>query len=59
MNLKIGKEYNRSALEGMLKFLEALYEDLLYDIENEGMNPVDAINAELAEIARLKKAWLE
>ena len=58
-NIKVGKEYNRKALEGMLKFLEALYEDLLYDIEKEGFDPLDAIKSELAEINRLKKTWLQ
>ena len=58
-NIKIGKEYNRQALEGMLKFLEALYEDLLHDIEKEGLDPIDAIISELAEINRLKKVWLQ
>lgn len=58
-NIKIGKEYNKQALDGMLKFLEALYEDLLHDIEKEGLDPFDAIKSELAEIHRLKKAWLQ
>jgi len=58
-NVKIGKEYNKQALEGMLKFLEALYEDLLHDIEKEGLEPLDAIKSELAEIHRLKKTWLQ
>ena len=58
-NIKIGKEYNKQALEGMLKFLEALYEDLLHDIKKEGLEPLDAIKSELAEIHRLKKVWLE
>ena len=58
-NIKIGKGYNRQALEGMLKFLEALYEDLLHDIEKEGLDPLDAIKSELAEIHRLKKTWLQ
>ena len=58
-NIKIGKKYNRQALEGMLKFLEALYEDLLHDINKEGLDPLDAIKSELVEINRLKKAWLQ
>ena len=58
-NIKIGKDYNKQALEGILKFLEALYEDLLYDIEKEGLDPLDAIKSELAEIYRLKKNWLQ
>ena len=58
-NVKIGREYNRQALEGMLKFLEALYEDLLHDIDKEGLDPLDAIKSELAEIHRLKKTWLQ
>lgn len=58
-SIKIGKEYSRQALEGLLKFLEALYEDLLYDIEKEGLDPLDAIKSELAEIHRLKKVWLQ
>lgn len=58
-NIRIGREYSRQALEGMLKFLEALYEDLLHDIEKEGLDPLDAIQSELAEIHRLKKAWLQ
>ena len=58
-NVKIGKEYNKQALEGMLKFLEALYEDLLHDIEKDGLEPLDAIKSELAEIHRLKKTWLQ
>ena len=58
-NIKIGKEYNRKALEGMLKFLEALYEDLLHDIDKEGLDPLDAIKSELREIHRLKKTWLQ
>ena len=58
-NIKIGKEYNRQALEGMLKFLEALYEDLLHDIDKEGLDPLDAIKSELAEINRLKRVWLQ
>jgi len=57
-NIRIGKEYNRQALEGMLKFLEALYEDVLHDVESEGLDPLDAIKSELAEIHRLKEAWL-
>ena len=51
-NIRIGKEYNKEALEGMLKFLEALYEDLLHDIEKEGLSPIEAIKSELAEIAK-------
>ena len=57
-NIKIGKEFNRTALEGLLNFLEALYEDLLHDIEN-GLQPVDAIKGELQEIKRLKSVWLK
>ena len=57
-NIKIGREYNKVALEGFLKFLEALYEDLLHDIEKEGLSPIDAIKAEPTEIRRLQKAWL-
>ncbi len=56
-NIKIGKNYNKVALDGLLKFLEALYEDLLYNIEN-GLDPLDAIKSELEEIHRLKKIWL-
>ena len=58
-NIESGKKYNKEALEGMLKFLEALYEDLLHDIEKEGLSPIDAIKSELAEIQRLRKGWLE
>ena len=58
-NIKIGKDYNRQALEGILKFLESLYEDLLYDIEKESLDPLDSIKSELAEIHRLKKTWLQ
>ncbi|PIU21276.1 MAG: hypothetical protein COT15_03320 [Candidatus Diapherotrites archaeon CG08_land_8_20_14_0_20_34_12] len=54
-NIKIGKKYNRQALEGMLKFLKAVYADLLYDVEKEGLDPFDAIKSGLAEIHRLKK----
>ncbi len=57
-NVRIGKEYNRAALEGMLNFLEALYEDLLADIDKAGLSPREAIESELAEIRRLRKAWL-
>jgi len=57
-NLRIGKEYNKVALEGLLKFLEALYEDLIHDIEKEGLSPIEAIKSELEEIQKLKKAWL-
>ena len=57
-NLRIGKNYDKVALDGLLKFLEALYEDLLYDID-KGLNPLDAIKSELEEIQRLKKIWLQ
>ena len=57
-NIKIGKTYNKVALDGLLKFLEALYEDLLHDIES-GLDPLDAIKSELDEIHRLKKIWLQ
>jgi len=56
-NINIGKSYNRDALEGLLEFLEALYEDLISDI-NKGMNPLEAINSELDEIKRLRKIWV-
>lgn len=56
-NIQIGKSYNREALEGLLEFLEALYEDLINDI-NKGMNPLEAINSELDEIKRLRKIWV-
>ncbi len=58
-NVDIGREYNKEALDGFLRFLEALYEDLLNDIENEGLEPIDAIKSELAEVRRLRKAWLQ
>ena len=57
-NVEIGKGYNQQALAGLLQFLEALYEDLLHDIDREGLDPLDAIKSELAEIDRLKKNWL-
>ncbi len=57
-NIKIGKKFNKVALEGLLNFLEALYEDLLFDIKN-GLSPVDAIKSELQEIKRLKSVWLK
>lgn len=57
-NRKIGKNYNKVALDGLLKFLEALYEDLLYNID-KGLKPLDAIKSELEEIHRLKKIWLQ
>ena len=57
-NIKIGKTYNKVALDGLLKFLEALYEDLLHDIER-GLDPLDSIKSELEEIHRLKKIWLQ
>lgn len=58
-NVRIGKTYNKVALEGMLNFLEALYEDLLHDIDKEGLEPREAIESELAEIRRLRKTWLQ
>ena len=58
-NIEVGKGYNKEALEGFLRFLEALYEDLLNDIENEGFEPIDAIKSELTEVRRLKKVWLQ
>jgi hypothetical protein len=57
-NIGIGKKYNKEALEGMLNFLEALYEDLMNDIKKEGISPLEAIKSELTEIKRLKKVWL-
>lgn len=56
-NIQIGKSYNREALKGLLEFLEALYEDLINDV-NKGMNPIEAINGELNEIKRLRKIWV-
>lgn len=57
-NIKIGKEYDNVALSGLLNFLEALYEDLLYDINKEGLAPLEAIKSELEEVKRLRKIWL-
>ena len=57
-NMKMGKQYNRVALKGLLAFLESLYEDLLNDIDG-GLDPVEAIESELQEINRLKKTWFE
>ena len=57
-NVQIGRQYNRVALEGLLKFLEAIYEDLLHDIEN-GLEPIEAIKSELDEVRRLKEIWLK
>lgn len=57
-NIVIGKGYNRQALEGMLNFLESLYEDLLNDIR-KGLTPKEAIESEIEEIKRLRKIWLD
>ena len=56
-NLEIGKNYDTNALEGLLTFLEALYEDLINDIK-KGLSPQRAIESELDEVRRLRKAWL-
>ncbi|MEK6961008.1 MAG: hypothetical protein AABX47_07595 [Nanoarchaeota archaeon] len=56
-NIEIGRSYNQIALDGLLKFLEALYEDLLSDIE-KGTEPIAAIKSELYEIRRLRKVWI-
>ncbi len=57
-NVEVGKKYNKEALEGLLKFLEALYEDLLSDIE-KGLEPTEAIKSELEEIHRLRNVWVK
>lgn len=57
-NIDIGKRYNKIALEGLLNFLEAIYEDLLGDID-KGLEPLEAIKSELSEVKKLRKIWLD